>query len=492
MEKTSEKKRSRSLPERRKEKELKTLIRAEQTENASGETQKKGFVTRCFDRMGYEVDFGELKNMDFSPSHVWDRARQGARNVAENARETARSSKVVLFSKQLAYDKLLFLSILALVIVGLTMMASASYAYAYNQYGNSMYFIQRQLLFVVLGVVVMFWVSTISPKIYNGGFAAFLWCLSVVLLILVRILPGKKGVHRWIELGPISFQPSEIAKFTVILVCASYIASHYHEINMLTFRSEEKKRKYAQYGSVKRWGYEMIRSFQTSVWPFAWRVGIILGLLVVEPHLSCTIIVMLIAGTMMFLAGTRKEYFLILLGIAVAFILLVVVFGVVPYGRARFEMWLDPFADVKGDGWQTIQSLYAISSGGIFGAGFGNSRQKYMYIAEPQNDFVFSVVSEEVGLVGAVLIILLFVFFIWRGFVISVTNQDRFQRFMGIGITLQVGYQMILNVAVVSNLVPNTGISLPFFSYGGTSLLMLMFEMGVLLAISRSSTNRTI
>ena len=164
--------------------------------------------------------------------------------------------------------------------------------------------------------------------------------------------------------------------------------------------------------------------------------------------------------------------------------------GVVPYGRARVEMWLDPFADAKGDGWQTVQSLYAISSGGIFGAGYGNSRQKYMYIAEPQNDFIFAVVCEEVGLVGAIIIILIFVAFVWRGFALSVANPDRFRRFVGIGITSQIGYQMLLNVAVVTNMVPNTGISLPFFSYGGTSIIMLLAEIGVLLAISRSSPNK--
>ena len=187
---------------------------------------------------------------------------------------------------------------------------------------------------------------------------------------------------------------------------------------------------------------------------------------------------------------TRREYFLTLLGFAAVAVYLIVFLGVVPYGRTRVAVWLDPFADAKGSGWQNVQSLYAISSGGIFGAGFGNSRQKYMYISEPQNDFIFSVICEELGLVGAIIIILIFVTFIWRGFSLSVANTDRFQKFVGIGITSQIGYQMMLNIAVVTNMVPNTGISLPFFSSGGTSIVMLLAEIGVLLAISRESPNK--
>ena len=470
------------------EKTEKTRIRAEQSESNPKEEKRDGGVTRFFDRLGFEVDFGDIRNIDLSPAHVWSSAKSGARSVAQGTVNAAVNSKNVVFNKHMGFDKPLCLIVLALLIVGITMMSSASYAFAFSQYKNSMYFIYRQGLFAVLGVFVMYVVSTFSPNVLKGKWSYYLWIISIGLLVLVRLLPGKKGVHRWIDLGFTTFQPSEIAKFTAILVCATYITYHYHEINMVTYRNEKIKDRVAQ--SRFRKLYPFIRNFQTAVWPFMWRIGPILGLLILEPHLSCTIIVMLIVGTLMFLGGTRKSYFLILLGAAVVLVALVVVFGVVPYGRDRFEMWQDPFADAKGDGWQTIQSLYAISSGGIFGVGFGNSRQKYMYIAEPQNDFVFSVVCEEIGLVGAVLIILLFVAFIWRGYAVSVANQNRFQKFVGIGITSQIGYQMILNVAVVSNLVPNTGISLPFFSYGGTSLLMLMIEIGVLLAISRTSPNK--
>lgn len=406
----------------------------------------------------------------------------GVKNAASN-------TKSVILNRHMSFDKPLFIIVIVLVIVGFTMMSSASYAYAFAQYGDSMRFIRKQIGFAVAGVIAMIVISTIPPEKYKGAASYFMWGLSILLLGVVLVLPGNKGVHRWINLGFTTLQPSEIAKFAAILVCSTYIAYHYKEINMTTYKSLELKHRAARSKKFK-WFYGLYRNFQTAVWPFVWRILPILVLLVLEPHLSCTIIVLLIVGTLMFLGGTRGEYFLTLLGMAAVAIILIVFLGVVPYGRTRVEMWLDPFADAKGDGWQTVQSLYAISSGGLFGAGFGNSRQKYMYIAEPQNDFIFAVICEELGLVGAIVIILIFVAFIWRGFVLSVANPDRFQKFVGIGITAQIGYQMILNVAVVSNLVPNTGISLPFFSSGGTSLLMLLAEIGVLLAISRSSPNK--
>lgn len=457
-----------------------TNMPIKKAKNGNDSTVKKkvgGFFTKFFDKLGFEADFSQLTKPDLSPARVIN----GTKTAVSNARH-------VLFNKYMAFDIPLLLIVVVLVVVGFVMMSSASYAYAYNKYSNSMYFINKQLWFVIAGLFVMVLVSTVPPEKLKGKWSYLLWGGSLFLLVLVLMLPEKNGVHRWIEYG-ISFQPSELAKFTAILVCATYISCHYKEINITTYTNSETKRK-AAHSKKYKYFYGLLRNFQTAVWPFAWRIVPILVLLIAEPHLSCTIIVLMIVGTQMLLGGTRKEYFITLLVLALIAIYLIVFLGVVPYGRARVEMWLDPFADIKGDGWQTVQSLYAISSGGIFGAGFGNSRQKYMYIAEPQNDFIFAVVCEEVGLVGAILIILVFVAFIWRGFSISVANPDRFQRFLGIGITSQIGYQMILNIAVVTNLVPNTGISLPFFSSGGTSLIMLLAEIGVLLAISRTSPNK--
>ena len=436
------------------------------------------------DKLGFEPDSGRKDREKIQVRELPGKAWGGIKNIAFNTRN-------VILNKTMAFDKPLFVLVVVLVAVGFIMMSSASYAYAYSYHGNSMYFINRQLFFSILGLLVMLFVSTISPDKLKGTASYVLWIISIVLLVGVFFSYKVNGVHRWIGIGEFSFQPSEIAKFTAILVCSTYIAFHYKEINVMTYGNHQRKLR-ASRSKKYRFFYGIHRSFVTGVWPFVWRVMPILALLVLEPHLSCTIIILLIVGTLMLLGGTRKEYFLALLGIVAVGIYFIVFLGIVPYGRARVEMWLDPFADAKGEGWQTVQSLYAISSGGIFGAGFGNSRQKYMYIAEPQNDFIFSVVCEEVGLVGAIIIILIFVAFVWRGFAISVANPDRFRRFVGIGITSQIGYQMLLNVAVVTNMVPNTGISLPFFSSGGTSILMLLAEIGVLLAISRSSPNKVV
>lgn len=470
----SSEKRAKRLPEQ-------TAVLTVGADSEASEPRGGKFAS-LLDRMGFEIDYGEKDRERTPVKQLPGRAWNGMKGFAHNTRS-------VFLNKKMAYDKPLFVLVIVLVVVGFVMMSSASYAYAYSHKNNSMYFIYRQLVFIVLGVLAMLLMSTISPEKMKGKTSYILWFVSLLMLVAVLFMDKKNGVHRWLGIGPFSFQPSEIAKFTAILVCSTYIAYHYKEINVMTYGSRERKQK--AYRSKKyRFFYSIHRSFITGVWPFLWRVLPILVLLILEPHLSCTIIILLIVGTLMLLGGTRREYFIALLVLAAIGIYLIVFLGVVPYGRARVEMWLDPFADIQGDGWQTVQSLYAISSGGIFGAGFGNSRQKFMYIAEPQNDFIFAVVCEEVGLVGAIVIILIFVAFVWRGFALSIANPDRFSRFVGIGITSQIGYQMLLNVAVVTNLVPNTGISLPFFSYGGTSITMLLAEIGVLLAISRDSTNK--
>ena len=441
-------------------------------------SKAKDLFVRVMNKLNFDVDFSRRKKRDWSPGHILASVKNASAN-----------SLTVFNSKQMMFDKPLFILVIVLVLVGTAMMSSASYAYAYSQYKNSMYFIEKQVVFVLLGIFLMLVVSTIPPDKFKGVTSYVFWFISLGLLVLVRLLPAKKGVHRWIDLGFTTFQPSELAKFAVILVCATYITYHFKEMNITTYKKRETKLKAARSNSY-RIRYDLRRNFQTAVWPFIWRIGPVLGLLLLEPHLSCTIIIMLITGTLMLLGGTRKVFFGGLLALSGILVSLVVFTGFIPYGKTRIAVWMDPFADAKGAGWQNVQSLLAISSGGLFGAGFGNSRQKFMYIAEPQNDFIFAVVCEELGLVGAAFIIVLFAIFIWRGFAVSIANPDRFQKFVGIGITSQIGYQMILNIMVVTNMVPNTGISLPFFSSGGTSLTMLLAEIGVLLAISRSSPNK--
>ena len=397
----------------------------------------------------------------------------------------------VLFNRRLAFDKPLVAIVLLLLVVGLMMMYSASYAYAFHENHDSTFYIKKQVVFAAVGVLFMFGISTIPPQQYKGKWTNFLMLGCYVLLVLVLFLPKIEHVHRWINLGFTTFQPSEIAKFAAILWCASYISDHYKEINITSYPDLETKARVNR-SKIRKWFYAMGQSFRTGVLPFLLVLGPMLGLIVIEPHLSCTVLMVLIIGTLMFVGGTKKSYFTILGALAFIVGYLVIYTDIVPYGSRRIKVWQDPFYDKLGDGWQNIQSLYAISSGGLFGVGIGNSKQKYLYIAEPQNDFVFAVICEEIGLVGAMLVVAMFVFFIWRGFSISLSNPNRFYKLVGIGITAQIGFQMLLNICVVTNMVPNTGISLPFFSYGGTSLMMLLLEIGVLLAISRTSPNKIV
>ena len=388
--------------------------------------------------------------------------REENRSVAGGwFKDTIGEARATLNDRSQNVDGILLGLIIALVVIGIVLMYSASYAYAYynTEKNDSDFFFRNQLGYAIVGMIIMFCVSLYSPvKIRKLNL--LLMGASFVMLVIVLLLPEHKGVHRWINLGFTTFQPSEIAKFAIILFCAVWADTH------------SKK----------------MHSFKYGVLPFVAVLGIFGALLIAEPHISCTVLVFLMAMTVMFVGGTRMVYFVGMAIIAALGIAAIIFSGSIGYSFSRIQVWIDPFSDALGDGWQNIQALYAISSGGLFGAGLGHSRQKYLYISEPQNDFVFAVVCEELGFIGATAIIALFVAFVWRGFVVSYNHPNRFCKLLGIGITSQVGWQALLNVAVVTKVMPNTGISLPFFSYGGTSLIMLLAEMGVLLAISRGST----
>jgi cell division protein FtsW len=216
-------------------------------------------------------------------------------------------------------------------------------------------------------------------------------------------------------------------------------------------------------------------------------LGITCGLIVLEPHLSATILIFCLGIVLLIVGGLPKRYIFGGIGLGVGGVIMLVLTGAIGYASDRIKYWLDPWLDPSGEGFQTIQSLLAIGSGGILGRGIGNSRQKYLWVPEPHNDFIFSIVCEELGLIGAVVIIILFCLLVWRGFLIAMRSPDKFGSLLAIGLTFQVGLQAMLNIWVVTNTIPNTGISLPFFSYGGTSLLILLAEMGVVLSVSRSA-----
>lgn len=375
--------------------------------------------------------------------------------------------KFRVFSARSGVDRPLFYLILVLLVIGLIMLFSASYAYSYYYFDNSYHFITPQALFAVLGLVFMGLISLFDYH-HLHKFAFPLFFVTLGLLAAVKVLadtsiaPILNGANRWLYIGPINFQPSEVAKFALVLIFAHLISINYHKMG--TFR----------YG----------------VLPYLIILLMIAGLILVENHVSATLIVLAIAAVMLFIGGVKLRWFAVAGGLAGAGILYLLLYSdKFSYALERIKGWLDPFNPPEGvDTWQTQQSLMAIGSGQALGLGLGQSRQKYLYLPEPQNDFIFAIVCEELGFVGALVIILLFALLIWRGIVVSLNAQDKFGTMLGIGITAQVGIQVILNIMVVTNTIPNTGISLPFFSYGGTSLVILLCEMGVLLSVSRSSS----
>lgn len=355
-----------------------------------------------------------------------------------------------------------FLILLLLVLsIGLICMFSASYVYAYYNDDDSYYYIKRQMIFALIGIAAMLFCSCIDYHRWHK-LAIPLMAVSVILLIAVLIIPTQSGIQRWIRIPGIGqFQPSEVAKFAMILLLAHLISLN----------------------------YSRMKKFLSGFLPLILIVGLTAGLVIIEPHLSGAILIGAIGMVMLFVGGSRLIHLIGLLAlVGVAGYVMVFVLG---YEYDRIEVWLDPFGSYAGDmrdeAWQTVQSLYAIGSGGLLGQGLGNSRQKHLFLPEPQNDFVFAVVCEELGFAGAVLIILLFAALVWRGFTIGMKAADKFGSMLAIGLTAQIGLQVALNLAVVSNLIPNTGISLPFFSYGGTSLVMLLAQMGIVLSISRQS-----
>ncbi len=373
------------------------------------------------------------------------------------AKEKAKKYSVFTSGKM---DITFFCLILILLAIGLVMLFSASYSYALTYYGNSYRFISRQLFFAVVGLVGMLLVSKIDYHIYQR-FAFVIYGIAIILLIAVYAFPAVANVHRWITLGPIQFQPSEIGKFAIIVILSHLISKNSASMDKLGF-----------------------------VFMLLLLLGVVCALVVFETHVSATILIFAIGIILIFVGGLSKK--LTAVGLAITGLAGVGGFFVIKYflGYAsdRLMAWLDPWSYPTKEGYQTIQSLLAIGSGGLLGRGIGQSRQKYLWVPEPHNDFIFSIVCEELGLIGAMVIILIFCALVWRGFTIAMRAKDKFGSLLAVGLTFQVGLQVALNIMVVTNTIPNTGISLPFFSYGGTALVLLLVEMGVVISVSRTSS----
>lgn len=369
-------------------------------------------------------------------------------------------SSVSVEARRRSFDTSFFVVVLLLLVMGVVMVLSSSYARAYYDPGNitggnGTYYFVRQLLFAVAGFGAMLFASRVPMRLYRRYAFHFL-ALVLVLLALVPFVGVKaNGARRWLGVGGLTVQPSELAKLAVIISFSAIIC-----------RTRSR-----------------MRTFRYGILPFGIILIAIIGLLVLEPHFSASIIIIAIGAAMLYLGGVRLGWFAAAFGVVGVGITVLLMFF--PYASSRISTWRDPFSSSSDEGYQIVQSLYSIGSGGLSGLGLGASRQKYLYLPEEHNDFIFSVVCEELGFIGAALILVLFAMLILRGFWIAIHLPERFDFLVCAGITTLLAIQVFLNVAVVTNLIPCTGISLPFFSYGGTALLIELFEMGIILSASR-------
>ncbi len=353
--------------------------------------------------------------------------------------------------------------VILLGIFGTIMIFSAGAPYAKARYDDEYYFIKRQFVWLVLGLIIMLFSSHIRIDVIKK-YTRLLYGITLALLLLVLIegFVGD-GAKRWISIGPITIQPSEVAKLSLILMLAYYF-------------SEKEDDALAKNGK-KAFLYGTLFPLLIMVIP--------IFLVMLQKHLSCIIILGTIGICLIVASGVHLRYIYVFSGIGISAVTALALFT--DYTKERITVWQNPEKYKLTGGWQTLQGLMAIGSGGLFGVGYGKSVMKHSYVSEPANDMIFSILCEELGLLGALLTLLLFVLLVLRGVNIAITSKDTYSRLVAFGISAKMAIQVLLNVAVVTNSIPNTGISLPFFSYGGSSLIMIFFEMGILLSISRSA-----
>lgn len=419
----------------------------------------------------------------------------------------AKSSKEKLkFFSQGSYDKVFLFIVISLLTTGLIMLFSSSYVYAfYNRDGNGAYFFSRQLIFAVIGLALMFFVARMDYAVLRK-LALLILIVAFGLLVLVLFWHTDKGeFKRWLPIPWFSFQPSEAAKIALVIFFAwsmerrhkTLIAKNPPGIKGFKKACYIKKTTKIKNGQkIKK--RKMIlspesKSFWWSVF-YAAVIAVMCVLVYAEHHLSGTILIFVLGISMMCFGEVPGKWFA--LGISVilvaALIIQIADSSFWPeffdkYMKERIYAWRHKDYDPYGARWQVNQSLYAIGSGGFLGSGIGGSKQKHLYVSEPQNDFIFAIVCEELGFVGAVIIIIMFMALVWRGFVIASRARDQFGALLVSGLVMQVGTQAALNIAVVTDTIPNTGIGLPFFSAGGSSLIMLLISMGIILSVSKHS-----
>ena len=359
-------------------------------------------------------------------------------------------------------DRKLFIVTLALCLIGVVMVFSASAITASEQFGAGYIFLLRQLIYVVLGIAGMFWLMNMDyrrlrqPRVVFTGLA-----LSFVLLVGVFFLDRSHQTHRWFRMGPFSFQPSEMAKLALIIFLAWFL---------------ELRRLPRNFG-VNNWLHTLAPALGTTV--------VMAALVVKEPDMGTAFMIVLISMMMLFVAGLSFRYIAgtVLAAIPTIYLLIVRV----PYRLQRFEAFLHPELDPKGAGFQLLQSLISVGSGGMTGVGLMESRQKLFFLPEAHTDFIYAIIGEELGFIGAVVVLTLFAVYGWRGFVAAMKAGDDFGKFLGLGITTMVVGQALINLSVVLGMMPTKGIPLPFISYGGSSLFAMLLATGVLLNISQQA-----
>lgn len=376
----------------------------------------------------------------------------------------AKRASVFLEGRASPFDTSFFILTVILAVFGSLMVFSAGSAYAEFRYDDRFFFVKRQALWLIIGIAVMLIASRVKPEVYFAV-TPYLFAITIALLILVLAVGFVgNGAQRWINIGPITIQPSEIAKMTIVMMLAYYFSVF--EDKALERKKEKEKFIYG------------------TLIPCA-IIAFPIFLVMLQKHLSCIIILGLIGIIVIIASGTDTKY--------ISFFTLIGIIGVTcialftDYTKDRITVWQNPEGYKLTGGWQTLQGLMAIGSGGLFGLGYGNSLLKYCYVSEPANDMIFAIACEELGFCGAILIISLFALLVIRGYKIALLASGVFERLAIFGICTKIAVQVLLNVAVVTNTIPNTGISLPFFSYGGSSLIMIFFEIGMILSFSRNA-----
>ncbi len=382
--------------------------------------------------------------------------------------------------------------VILLAVIGVVTMFSASYTSAAMHKGSPFYYLKRQAIFVVIGIVLMFFVSFIDFRIFNSIYAVGLYAVGLLGLILCFVFGtggGSQDTSRWLDLGPITIQPSEVAKATLVIILAYCICIMRDQLRIN--KKTDRVFDYTNDGITpfeKRF-YSHIKTSKGAMLVLLLPVMVYCGVVLAQKHISATVVLLVISFAVISLSGADKWYFLITAAIAIAAIGVVIIKpelieNLPGFGYSRIEAWLNKDSSNR---YQTWNGLYAIASGGLFGVGFTESKQKQLFVPEPQNDFVFSIAIEENGFLFALFVMCLFAVLIYRGYKIAIGCSDLFGSLIVMGFITQVAVQTIFNIAVITDTIPNTGMSLPFFSYGGSSVTMLFIEMGMVLSVSRAS-----